>query len=240
VNRDAGDLPVPPSERVGQPADVRSALRALSIRTSRPVIVVVGGAGGMTSDHMARLAGIMERLLHITERRDGVIVDGGTDAGVMRAVGQARKSAGVSVPVIGVAAEGTVLLPGEPAPPDAAPLEPHHSAVILVPGGTWGDESPWLSRVATAIADGRPSLTLAINGGQITYDDLDHSLQAGRPVVVIAGTGRTADAIAAAAEGDASQPRAASIAASPDTVIVPLTDPPALYAAVESILDSGG
>jgi hypothetical protein len=85
--------------------------------------------------------------------------------------------------------------------PGAAPLDPYHTQVILVPGDTWGDESPWLSRVAAAIASGWPSVTLVVNGGEITYGDIEHSLEAGRPVIVLAGTGRTADAIAAAAHG---------------------------------------
>jgi hypothetical protein len=232
----AADLPTPPSARVAQPADLPAALRALDIRTGRPVLVVVGGAGGMTEEHLAPLAEIAARVLRILERQDGAIVDGGTDSGVMKVMGQARQLGGVAVPLIGVAAEGTVVIPGGAERPDAAELEPHHSQVILVPGDTWGDESPWLSEVATALTDGRPSLTLAINGGQITYDDIEHSLQAGRPVVILAGTGRTADAIAAAASGDVANQKATHIAASALTRIVPLHDPQALYSAIESIL----
>ena len=168
------------------------------------------------------------------------MVDGGTDSGVMQVMGQARDSAGASFPLIGVAAEGTVIVPGAPPAPDAAALEPHHTQVILVPGDTWGDESPWLSSVATAIADSRPSLTLVVNGGQITYDDIEHSLQAGRPVIVLAGTGRTADAIAAAAHGRAEDPRAARVAASPGTRIASLDDPESLYAAIGSVLAPAG
>lgn len=230
------DLPMPPSERVSQHADLPSALRALGIRTGRPVLVVVGGADGMAPEHLAPLADTAEHVLRMLERWDGAIVDGGTDSGVMKVMGQARHSAGAAVPLIGVAAEGTVDIPGNLERPDAAELERHHSHVILVPGDTWGDESPWLSTVATAIANGRPSLTLVINGGQITYDDIDHSLKEGRPVVVLAGTGRTADAIAAAASGNAPNAAAARIAASADTRIVPLNDPRVLYSTLESIL----
>jgi SLOG in TRPM, prokaryote len=112
--------------------------------------------------------------------------------------------------------------------------------VILVPGQAWGDESPWLSRVATAMADGQPSLTLVINGGQITYDDIDNSLRAGRPVIVLEGTGRTADAIAAAARGDTAEPKAARAAAAPGTRIVSCRDPQALCSVLESILAQRG
>jgi hypothetical protein len=158
----------------------------------------------------------------------------------MQLMGQLRAAAGARFPLVGVAAEGTVIQPGIPAQPDAAALEPHHTQLILVPGQTWGDESPWLSRVATVIAGGQPSLTLVVNGGQITYDDIGHSLLAGRPVVILAGTGRTADAIATAAHRGGGDPKAAQAAASPDTRIVSLDDPQALYAATESVLAPRG
>jgi hypothetical protein len=226
--------------RLTAPADLLSLLDDLGIPVGRPVLVVVGGAGGMTADDEGSVAEVLRHLLLTMQRCDGAIIDGGTDAGVMRALGLARHATGASLPLIGVAAEGTVILPGKPAPEDGAPLEPHHSHVILVPGDTWGDESPWISRVATLIAKDQPSLTMVINGGEITYADIDHSLEAGRPVVVIAGTGRTADAIAAAVGDDDQVSRAARIAASPRTLITSLHDPERLYATVESILDRQG
>lgn len=236
----AGELAVPPFARVARPADLSATLKALDIAVPRPVLVLVGGAGGMTPGHLAGMAQAMERITPALDRWGAAVVDGGTDSGVMRVMGQARDSAGASFPLVGVAAEGTVIVPGTHPAPDAAALEPHHTQVILVPGDAWGDESPWLSRVATAIADGQPSLTLVVNGGQITYDDIEHSLRAGRPVIILAGTGRTADAIAAAAHGRAEDPRAAQVAASPGTQIASLGDPAALYAAVGSVLAPAG
>jgi hypothetical protein len=230
----------PPSARVGQPADIPVVLRTLGVDVRRPVLVSVGGAGDMTPDHLAVMAEALERIVPALDGWGVAIVDGGTDSGVMKVIGQLREATGARFPLVGVAAEGTVILPGASARPDAAALEPHHTQVILVPGQTWGDESPWLSRVATAIADGQPSLTLVVNGGQVTYDDIGHSLQAGRPVIVLAGTGRTADAIAAAARGDTGDPKAAQAAASPGTRIVSLDDPKALYSSIQSILASGG
>ncbi len=226
--------------RVARPADLSAALQALGIAVHRPVLVLVGGAGGMMADHLAAMAKAMERIAPALDRWGAAVVDGGTDSGVMRVMSQARDSAGASFPLIGVAAEGTVTVPGTLPAPDAVALEPHHTHVILVPGDAWGDESPWLSRVATAIADGRPSLTLVVNGGQITYDDIEHSLQAGRPVIILAGTGRTADTIAAAAHGYAEDPRAAQVAASPGTKIVSGSDPEALCAAIGSVLAPAG
>jgi len=232
----AGERAVPPSARVGQPADIPAVLRALGVDVRRPVLVSVGGAGGMTPADLAVMAEALAPVIPALDEWGAAIVDGGTDSGVMKVMGRLRAAAGARFPLVGVAAEGTVILPGTSARPDAAALEPRHTQVILVPGQAWGDESPWLSRVAAAIADGQPSLTLVVNGGQITYDDIDHSLLAGRPVIILAGTGRTADTIAAAAHGDTGDPKAAQAAASPGTRIVSLDDPQALYSAIESIL----
>ncbi len=191
----------------------------------------------MTPTDMAAVTTAMRRIIRALDDWDAAIVDGGTDSGVMRVAGQVHGEARASFPLVGVAAEGTVIIPGTtPAVPDASPLEPHHTGVVLVPGDNWGDESPWLSDVATAIADGQPSLTLVVNGGQIIYDDIEHSLRAGRRVLVLAGTGRTADTIAAAVHGQARDPRAARVAASPDVRVVSLSDPDALPSALGSVL----
>ena len=232
----AGELALPPSARVGEPADIPVVLRTLGVDVRRPVLVSVGGAGGMTPADLAVTAEALAPVIAALDGWGAAIVDGGTDSGVMKVMGRLRAAAGARFPLVGVAAEGTVILPGTSARPDAAALEPHHTQVILVPGQAWGDESPWLSRVAAAIADGQPSLTLVVNGGQITYDDIDHSLLAGRPVIILAGTGRAADTIAAAAHGETGDPKATQAAASPGTRIVSLDDPQALYSAIESIL----
>src|SRR5450432_360755 len=147
----------------------------------------------MSPEHMTVLAGAVGQIIQALGDWGAAVVDGGTDSGVMRVIGQAHHTAGASFPLVGVAAEGTVVLPGARPAPDAGTLDPHHTLVILVPGDTWGDESRWLSRVAAAIADGRPSVTLVVNGGELTYGDIEHSLEARRPVIVLAGTGRTAD-----------------------------------------------
>ncbi len=232
-------MTVPPVARVAAPGDVPATLEALGVATGRPVLVVVGGAGGMSPEHMTALAGAVGQVIQALGDWGAAVVDGGTDSGVMRVIGHAHDTAGASFPLVGVAAMGTAILPGTRPAPGAAPLDPHHTQVILVPGDTWGDESPWLSRVAAAIADGWPSATLVVNGGEITYRDIEHSLEARRPVIVVAGTGRTADAIAAAAHGRPGDPRAARAAAFPGTRVVPLGDPAALRSAIGSVLAPG-
>jgi hypothetical protein len=216
--------------RVERVEELPGALVELGVRRGRPVVALVGGADGMDGGHLS-LADAMLRdaVFPLVERLDAVVVDGGTDAGIMRVAGRARDAAGGRFPLVGVVAED--------AQPDLdAALEPSHTHVVLVPGSSWGDESPWLAGVASAIADGSPSVTLVVNGGAITYDDIANSLAVGRPVVVAAGSGRTADAVADACAGRTSDPRAERVAASPLTTAVDLGDPVAVTGELESIL----
>ncbi len=79
-----------------------------------------------------------------------------------------------------------------------AALEPNHSHRLLVPGTSWGDEIPWMNAVATLLGADHGSATLVAAGGRITRLDVDASLEHGRPTLLLAGSGGTADAIASA------------------------------------------
>jgi hypothetical protein len=202
-----------------------------------PVLVLVGGAGGLGAADEEELASLIrEQVLPVVVRAGATVVDGGTDSGVMRAMGHARAEVGAQFELVGVAAAGTVPAPGDlPGDAATAQIEPRHSHVALVPGDTWGDESSWLSEVASVLSVGHPSVTLLLNGGEIAYTDVEHSIAAGRPVVVVAGSGRTADAIAAADRSDGDT-RAARIAASPLVRVVSLESPERISSALAEAL----
>ncbi|MGY1670311.1 hypothetical protein [Geodermatophilus sp. SYSU D00710] len=212
----------------------------MGITRGRPVLVLVGGAAGMDETGLRLVEEVFRSaVIPVLVSCRGAVVDGGTDAGIMRAIGRARSAGGGGFPLVGVAAEGTVAVGNgdQPAGGDTAELEPHHTHVILVPGSSWGDESPWLAAVASAVAGEEASATLVVNGGEITYTDVEQSLAAGRPVLVLAGTGRAADAIAAAAEEDKTAgSRASRIAASPLTRIEEVTDPDSLRRSLQAVL----
>jgi len=216
--------------RVDQPSDIPIALAALGLQGPRPVVVLVGGAGRMDAGDLGRLRPLFEHgLVPLAERLGVVVVDGGTDAGVMHLVGRARSWAGARFPLLGVAAAGTVRFPGHhPGHEDAWPLDAHHTQFLLVPGGAWGDESPWIARVAGELAGGWPSVTVLVNGGEIAYADVEHSLLAGRPVLAVAGSGRTADQLASAARGGPADQRAVRLAASGLVEVIDADDPAAL------------
>jgi hypothetical protein len=223
--------------RVNRVCDIPPALDAHRVRRRRPVLVLVGGADAMDESVLVPLDQVLRTaVLPLLDQRDAVALDGGTDSGVMRVIGRARSSSQHRFPLVGVAAEGTVRLPGAAAGDGRVDLEPNHTHVVLVPGAEWGDESPWLSEVADAVADGAPSVTVLVNGGEITYADALASLDRGRPVVVLAGTGRTADQVAAARSGLASNHRAVEIAAAPLTHVLPIDHAAAIAEILEASL----
>lgn len=230
----------PPYAVIDTAAEIPVALSALGLpRRPRPVLVCVGGAGGLgVSDVGALLPTLLDRVVGVLEQVGAAAVDGGTDAGLMRALATARSQRGARIPLLGVAAVGTIRLPGQTAATQgAADAEARHTAVLAVPGEHWGDESGWMSLVATHLAGGSSSLTLVINGGAVTYGDVEQSLEDGRSVLVVAGSGRAADAIARAAAGFGEvDQRSAAIASSPLVQVVGIDHPDTVAAAIARTL----
>ena len=193
--------------------DLPDVLTQLGLTRAMPTIVSVGAAGALTGVDSERLEPLFAELTAIADRHDAAVVDGGTDRGVMRLFGRARSRAH-SFPLLGVAVDGLVASPTSPPDDDRCPLEPNHTHALLVPGEAWGEEVPWLARVATLVAREAPSVTVLVNGGEITYADAEASIAEGRPVLVVAGSGGTADVVAAAARGTSTLERVQALASS--------------------------
>src|SRR5215208_4563401 len=128
--------------RVERPGDLSEALAKLGLADPTPTLVVVGGAGGLGPAELERLEPVVGELAAAAERAGAAVVDGGTDVGVMRLVGRTR-ARGRAFPLVGVAVDALV---GEAD--DLVDVEPNHGGILLVPGAEWGDEVPWLARVA--------------------------------------------------------------------------------------------
>lgn len=202
---------------VSEIAELPSALEEIGLGGSHPILVIVGGASQISDTDFIRIQSLFVKVLApIAETLGAYVVDGGTDAGVMRLMGYARSYIKAQFPLIGVAPIGKVILPEQttPSSDDASPLQSDHTHFVLVPGNNWGDESSWIVDVATVLAGKHPSVTVLINGGEITFADALNSVTAGRLVMAIAGSGRTADKLASALEGCITDERATKLAAS--------------------------
>lgn len=170
--------------------EIQEALNALEIPHPKNVIVLVGGAGGMgflDKFPMRKAIGIIAKL---AEETKSIVVDGGTQAGIMSEIGKQRKRNKFSFPLVGVVFD-SLLMKEEPK----NILDPNHTDFFLIPGDDWGDESAWISKIATSIAGNEKSITILVNGGEISQHDVQYSVLENRPTFIMRGTGRLADEI---------------------------------------------
>lgn len=184
--------------------ELLKAWQLLGLDREQPVIVIVGGAGGMTNEDVAKVQTFFENyLIPFAAKKNAAIIDGGTNSGVMAAIGLARKLTGANLPLIGVVARNIENI--------ETMLEVNHTHFIFCPGDKWGDESEWIAAAASALSGSQPSVTIMINGGKIAWKDAHVNIRYGRPVLVAEGSGRTADVIATTSTGNAFDPDAIAI-----------------------------
>ncbi len=186
--------------RVPADAPPDAVLQALALPAEQCVLVVMGGAGNMERDIPGLAELIQDGLARFAHERGVVIVTGGTASGVMALLGAARARIGGRFPLLGVDPDALVSYTGH-LEPQVAALEPHHTHFVLTEGDRFGAESDWLAQVALTIAGetGR-ALAVIINGGEIVKQEA-HARAIGplfMPLLVLEGSGRTADALAEA------------------------------------------
>ncbi len=159
-------------------------------------VVLSGGASRMSEDHQRQLLAMFEALSLVAKGGRRIAVgDGGTQAGIMEAAGHARRKSGNAFPLIGVA-------PLREIPPRGkTPLDPNHSHVVAVDNpsasaqDSWGSETDTMYWLFAKLAEGRPSVAIVANGGGITLTEVESNVRAGRPIILIEGSGRAADAL---------------------------------------------
>ena len=120
------------------PAGTNAAdiLHALDITPPKALMLVVGGADDLDATVQSRLVQLCSRGIACAAANIGaLIMDGGTQAGVMALVGQGVADRGRKTALLGVAPAGKVAYPDGPAdrsPTDGAALDPNHSHFVLV------------------------------------------------------------------------------------------------------------
>ena len=182
--------------RTGVEADPASIAEALGLPVSSAVLLLSGGAGLMSKKMLNRLRALFAAVAEVLAQEQVVVIDGGTQSGVMALMGEALAKAGRTAPYIGILPAHAEIKPGGPRGEET--LEPHHSHFVLVESDQWGSESKTMCDLATYLAAEAPSLVLLVNGGEIALQDVEWNVRQGREIVVIAGSGRLADEIAKA------------------------------------------
>ena len=178
-------------------ADAAQLLAALGLSPGSPVILLTGGADGLDENLEPRLSQMFGLgIVRSACRAGAVFIDGGTDTGVMSLLGRAVGDRGKDTTLIGVAPAARVAY-GEGGDDDGARLEPHHSHFVLVEGESWGDETDAMYTLADALSAGQPVVTVLVNGGAIARQEVLRSMGRGWPILVLEGSGRLADELAA-------------------------------------------
>jgi hypothetical protein len=187
-----------PGVRIDGLEDLGEAVAALELDRS-PVVVLVGGASNMAPNDRTRVGlTLIDALIPVVRRAGAIVVDGGTRAGVMELIGDAREKTRSDFPLVGVVVASLGANPGRATASGAAPLDPRHTHFVLVPGERWGDEAAYIAGFAAALAEGETSVTVVANGGDIAWDDVRFSIAQRRVIVVLAESGGTADELAQA------------------------------------------
>jgi len=187
--------------------DLGQAISEMHLNDSYPVIVLIGGEINEQQADATRHA--IQTISKIADEMKALIICGGTDMGVMAEIGQIRWKSGYTFPLVGITPEKLVTWTDGPQSTKFLwwgekrwQLEPHYTHFILVPGDKFGDESPWIVDTATLLSQEHQSVTILVNGGEVSRKDIELSLENGRPVIALSRTGRLADELARQPERD--------------------------------------
>ncbi len=172
----------------------------LHIPPFHSVIMLVGGAESMQNMIHHKLAQLFNHgIALLAATRNTLIIDGGTQAGVMELIGIAIKAQNHKSPILGVSPAGLVSYPGQlkgVGYEERGPLDPNHSHFVLVETDTWGGETAVMYELAQLFSQGRPSVAIVVNGGVIAVQEMLYNVRQKRPILVLQGSGRIADDIA--------------------------------------------
>jgi len=192
---------------------------ALDIKPYKAIILVLGGAASIDEKLIPRLAQLFGRgIARAAAEANAIIIDGGTQAGVMAMMGEGVAGRGYESMLVGVAPASKVTYPGDSA--TGVQLEPNHSHFVLVEGNEWGTETAIIFNLASVltgktkgaanlerktgkpdsekVASKAPGLAVLAGGGPISTDEALRSVRHNLPLIVVEGSGGLADEIAAA------------------------------------------
>lgn len=168
------------------PSTIPTLLKRLRLTKPTPVVVILGSAGGMVEDTGEQVHLLFERsLAPVLDSADVVVITGGTDAGVMKIAGQTLSSV---AKLIGVTPWSKI------ANDPSVSLQRDHHAHVLTSGKDWGSETDYMVTLATAITQGAPcGVVLVVGGGLVAVEEVNYFVEAGWPILSVAGTGGAAD-----------------------------------------------
>ena len=182
--------------------NVHDLLPVLNIPVYDSLIMLVGGASLMDGKLYPNLENLFTHgIAHLAAMHKALIIDGGSQAGVMELMGKGIAAQQHRSPLLGVSPAGVVSYPGQSShimvDDERVPLDPNHSHFVLVETHEWGGETETMYQLAQLYAQGRPSVAMVVNGGAIAKKEILYNVRQKRPIILFTGSGRAADEIAA-------------------------------------------
>ena len=100
----------------GRDADAQRILKTLDIAQPHALIMVFGGAKGLDDSRKARLVELFtDAIAPAAAELGALVIDGGTQSGVMAMMGEALARGGQGCQLLGIAPAGKVIYPRGPS-----------------------------------------------------------------------------------------------------------------------------
>lgn len=175
-------------------------IAALEIKKPSTLFLLIGGADDLDPSLNNKIERLLDEGLALAAAdANALIVDGGTQAGVMELMGKAVALRNRATPLLGVAPEGKVTYPGGPEERSiegGAALDPNHSHFVLVEGSEWAAGTDMMFKLVSELSTSASVVAILVNGGEETRHEVEQAAKAGWPVIAIQGSGRMADDVA--------------------------------------------
>jgi len=188
--------------------DVRQIMAKWKLSAGPKLLLSLIGGARAFAGNAAVLSELCEKIVDLAQEKGAWIVTGGTDCGVMSAIG--KKATERNIITIGItvsgAVKGATLIEAEyekedkidynkiPDDPNITNLEPNHTHFFLVKGNKYGDEIRSRVKIEKEICP--LCVTIMIEGGGLTVKEADAAIKFNWPLIVISSTGRGADDVA--------------------------------------------
>ncbi len=221
------DVPFPNKNiaRVVIPSEtdtIETINESLEIPAYKSLILILGGADSIENDIKPSLTQLFDRgIAKAAIYADALVVDGGTQSGVMQLMGEGLAGRDTQVKLVGITPENLVKYPTKKVTDTSSlvELEPNHSHFVLTPGQQWSDATNlffqlvkrWMHRcniistskkttakTGNTIIEKIPCIALLSGGGAVSKNEVLFAVRKKIPLIVIAGSGGLADEIAKA------------------------------------------
>ena len=138
------------------PKDIEplKALQALKLTEYKAAIFMHSGAADMKEEHLDKLRPTFEMMARFADDFNVLIADGGTNAGGMRLIGEARLAVKASFPLIGCGCDqksALIRVVNLQSGGELYPLNSGHSHFLLVEAEDFGAESDLLVGIGATL-----------------------------------------------------------------------------------------